>query len=70
MNCVTCGRKIPAIRLAALPDTVTCVNCSEEQIKVGVTIWDKSTPSLEIMDQAEADRFGRLERLDGRLGRL
>lgn len=29
--CKECGKVIPAIRLMVLPDTETCVSCSEEE---------------------------------------
>lgn len=71
MNCINCNKRIPAARRAALPGTLTCIACSQEKMKLGVTIWnDKSTPSLEIMDEVKAERFRRLEQIDGRLSRL
>ncbi len=33
--CTGCGREIPVARLEALPDTDTCVKCSEVQKYVG-----------------------------------
>lgn len=70
MLCKKCGKKIPKARLQALPDTTTCVKCSEVQAKMGVTIWDGTTSVVEIVDGTEAEEFQRYERGDGRLGRL
>lgn len=33
MKCKYCDKKIPAVRLKALPHTVTCVKCSDELAK-------------------------------------
>ncbi len=70
MNCSTCGKPIPAERLAALPNTTTCVGCSDEPAKHGFTVWDKTTPTLAILDGDELDELKRLERGDGRHTRL
>jgi hypothetical protein len=70
MNCTECGKKIPKIRLKALPDTTTCVRCSQEEAHMGLTVWDKSTSELVIVDSSEAERFKELEKYDGRMARL
>ena len=31
MNCIYCGQLIPEKRLIALPNTQTCVNCSDDK---------------------------------------
>jgi len=70
MDCRVCGRTIPAGRLAALPDTRVCVNCSEEQAKVAVTVWHDKTPMVLVMTPEEAARHWKLEKIDGRMERL
>lgn len=68
MRCVKCNKIIPKKRLKVLPKTETCVNCSEVKPLVGFMVWDKKTPELAVME--DADRIYRLERADGRLERL
>lgn len=70
MKCAKCKIKIPRERLDVIPDTKTCVKCSDIEPLFGITVWDKTTPELLIVDEATAQRFWKLERLDGRLGRL
>jgi hypothetical protein len=68
--CIECGQSIPQERLEALPDTETCVLHSKEQKRVGVTVWDRKTPELIIVQESEAEFFRRMEKLDGRESRL
>lgn len=70
MKCIKCGEIIAKERLDALPTTQTCVKCSDVQKRVGITIWNKTTPTLVIVDENEAEEFQRLERGDGRSSRL
>ena len=70
MKCSECGKDIPPERLEILPETRTCVVCSKEQRRIGITVWDKKTPELVIVKQEEADFFWRMEKVDGRLSRL
>jgi Prokaryotic dksA/traR C4-type zinc finger len=69
-QCHRCGKPIPAGRLEALPGVRTCLACSDARPKVGVMVWDKTTSELLLTDAAGAERLRRLERSDGRLGRL
>lgn len=47
----SCGTEIPEARLKALPDTETCVECSEVKPIKGVMIYDhKTAPTLELGD--------------------
>lgn len=39
-RCEVCGKRIPAERLDILPDTQTCVACSEEKSKSAVIMED------------------------------
>ena len=57
-------------RLKVLPNTETCVKCSDCKPIYGFTSWDKSTPELIIVDKENAERLKHLEKVDGRLGRL
>jgi hypothetical protein len=66
MNCSECGKKIPKIRLQVLPDTKTCVKCSQEEAHVGLTV----SSEVVIVDSAEAARLRELEKYDGRINRL
>jgi len=62
MNCIECNKKIPRARLDALPETQTCVRCSKEEKRIGITIWDKTTPELIMVNGDEARRLWHLER--------
>jgi hypothetical protein len=66
-KCIKCGAIIPLERMELL-HTKTCVNCSEEKPKLGITVWSKSTPELVIVD--DIDRFKELENFDGCMTRL
>ena len=37
-KCINCDNFIPELRLKALPNTKTCVNCSDVKIKQPVTV--------------------------------
>jgi len=69
-NCIECGKPIPKIRLKALPNTLTCVKCSQVKPVVGITIWNKTSSELITVDESEARRLREMEKLDGRLNRL
>ena len=61
MLCTNCLNLIPEERLLALPNTQTCVNCSQEVAKVGITIWDKTTPHFFVVEPEVAQEYRRLE---------
>lgn len=42
-NCVVCRREIPPARLKVLPDTETCVGCSQEEKTLGVMEYAHKT---------------------------
>lgn len=65
MKCEKCKVDISPERLEVLPDTRTCVKCSEVTAPVGIIVWDKNTPILEIMDEFQAVRFRQLVNYDG-----
>lgn len=62
-NCKFCKNAIPEGRLAILPFTQTCVNCSTTQ-KVGghTVISGKNTYSeIQIVDQKTAEDLARMQ---------
>jgi len=79
MNCEECGTPIPVIRLRALPNATTCLNCAVDERIVGLMVWEgKTAPALEIgtpLARASAGRrhtrFGphiRFEQKEGMYG--
>jgi hypothetical protein len=64
-KCYKCQTVIPPIRLEALPDTETCVKCSDEPVRVGFMDWyHKTAPELVIVSGKENLR--RAERINNR----
>jgi hypothetical protein len=62
-NCKHCNNQIPEGRLAILPHTQTCVNCSTTQ-KVGghTVISGKNTYSeIQIVDQETAQSLAKMQ---------
>jgi RNA polymerase-binding transcription factor DksA len=43
-KCESCGRNIPKARVAALPDTIYCVECTDTE--------QQDTPRLDIISDA------------------
>lgn len=70
MNCIECGKIIPKARLKVLPDTETCVKCSQAQPVLGVTVWDHCSSELIAVNSEQAKRFAALDKSEGRLSRL
>jgi hypothetical protein len=70
MKCNKCDTTIPQERLDALPDTKTCVKCSEVRPMVGVTVWNKTSQQLVITDVNGAKEFWHYEVGDGRFSRF
>lgn len=66
-TCIHCGIIIPERRVQVLPHTRTCVNCSTEQKKHGVTIiTGKSEYSqIQIVDEATAIDFNAKQQRRG-----
>jgi hypothetical protein len=58
-NCKVCGQPIPLERLEALPETETCVGCSDEKKKMGFMDYSHKTapefveidPNMEDSDE-------------------
>jgi hypothetical protein len=59
--CKGCGEEIPAGRIKALPNTITCVNCSGTGMKRGVPVQlgegDHTCTELVIMEEKEYMRY-------------
>lgn len=61
-SCVTCGVDIPADRLEVLPDTTTCVGCSNVKRKIGFMVFDHKTGGTPVIidpDDQETVRQAR-----------
>lgn len=68
-NCHTCGKVIPAERLEALPDTLTCVDCSTVQKYKGFLVFGHKTGGETVLINPsdkealrQAKRFNRRAR--------
>lgn len=63
MNCVRCGNSIPEARLKALPNTKTCVHCSQAQRVAGFPMITGKTEysALQLMSQADAQRLHHMQ---------
>lgn len=66
-NCCKCKIEIPAERLEAIPDTTTCVNCSNVKKKVGfMDFYHKTAPELVIVDSSDEESVRRARRVYNR----
>lgn len=67
MECCKCRKDINPLRLKALPETKTCVKCSDVQRVGGHTIISgKNTYSeLQIMPMEQAQALGKLQHRRG-----
>ena len=72
MYCKNCDSEIPLERLEAVPTTRYCVNCVDKHTDkmVGITVWDKTTPTTLVILESEANEYWRLERGEGRFSRF
>jgi hypothetical protein len=62
-SCKTCGDEIPPARLEALPNTRTCVKCSDVEPVAGHVYWDgKHTPILQVMSKQKTEEFAKKDR--------
>lgn len=63
--CVKCGKEIPAGRLEALPNTTTCVACSNVTAKAGRMITygvgEEIHTEIEVLDRAAFEAISSLE---------
>jgi hypothetical protein len=57
--CIRCGKEIPEARVKALPNTKTCVACSETSRVAGFPIVSGKTTysELQIVSQEKADEL-------------
>ena len=63
--CVNCGNEIPAGRLEALPNTTTCVSCSNVTAKAGriVTygVGEEIYTEIEVLERDAFEAMSNLE---------
>lgn len=63
--CKKCGNEIPEGRLKVLPNTTTCVKCSDVQAKVPVTVsigkGDDNYNEIVILEREQFDEYKALE---------
>lgn len=66
MNCIHCNQPIIKQRLEALPNTKTCVTCSQEKPKAGRTITIGSGENfytdVEVLDRDVYERVIAVEK--------
>lgn len=66
MNCKNCQEPINPARLAALPNTITCVNCSNVQGVACVDIvYHKTGNTIQIMDKDSAKAINKASKRTG-----
>jgi hypothetical protein len=66
MNCKNCQEPINPARLAALPHTTTCVNCSDVQGVACVDIvYHKTGNTIQIMDKDSAKAINKASKRTG-----
>jgi len=62
-KCIKCKQEINPLRVKALPNTKTCVNCSTVGAKRGIPMMfgekDNTWTDMVIMEPEEYDRFER-----------
>jgi hypothetical protein len=63
--CKKCGVEIPPQRLKVLPNTVSCVKCSDVSLRKGIPIQlgegDHTCTELVIVDEEEYNRYHKLK---------
>ena len=65
-KCIKCSKEINPLRLKALPETKTCVNCSTvEQYGCAPVINHKTGNSIQIMSGQDAARIAKLTQRRG-----
>lgn len=56
--CKHCEAPIPYARLVALPDTRTCLSCSEEEPLRGWLVWEhKTAPAFQVVSAKQHDEL-------------
>ena len=56
-SCELCGAKIPSARLEILPETTTCVKCSETQPYSEDEVLGMEIAESQIENKFDADEF-------------
>jgi hypothetical protein len=56
MECLECGKPIPKERLKVLPNTTTCVKCSQEKPVLGMVIWDGNRAETITVNAEDMDK--------------
>jgi hypothetical protein len=66
-KCKNCEKKIPKARLEVLPNTETCVGCSEAKPMMGFMDWaHKTAPELVIVNPDDKENLRRAKRINSR----
>jgi hypothetical protein len=66
-KCKNCQKNIPKARLEILPDTETCVGCSEAKPMMGFMDWaHKTAPELVMINTADKENVRRAQRINKR----
>jgi len=62
MICINCGREISEGRLKILPDTRTCIGCSQVKPVIGFKVFsDKVTSDVVIINPENTEEIRRAE---------
>jgi len=66
-KCKKCNILIPKIRLVALPNAVTCVNCSDVKEYVGFMDWEhKTAPEIVFVGGDDRENLRRARAINER----
>jgi len=66
-KCKNCQKNIPKARLEILPDTETCVGCSEAKPMMGFMDWaHKTAPELVMVNTGDKENVRRAQRINKR----
>jgi hypothetical protein len=66
-KCKNCQKNIPKARLEVLPDTETCVGCSEAKPMMGFMDWaHKTAPELVMVNTGDKENVRRAQRINKR----
>jgi hypothetical protein len=67
MNCEKCGIEIPKIRLEAIPNTTTCVKCSDTERYRGYMLYaHKTAGECVFLDPSNKEAIRRADRANSR----
>jgi len=67
MNCIHCNNPISEARLKALPDTETCVSCSDAKKVKGFQVVEHKTGNyVQVVDEKTFRELARLDETKGR----